>query len=99
MGRTYHPDELVAANEFLSKEIKRLIGVIDSHLRRSGGLYLVGDKVTYADLSFVPFTLVLGLFVPGYDPAPEYPFFALWLSRLMERPSVKKIIEVRASLA
>jgi glutathione S-transferase len=29
-------------------------GVLDAHLKKSGGEWLVGEKCTYADLAFVP---------------------------------------------
>jgi len=35
-------------------EIWRVTGVIDATLKKSGGEWLVGDKCSYADLSFVP---------------------------------------------
>lgn len=31
-----------------------MTGVLDAHLKKSGGEWLVGDKCTYADLAFVP---------------------------------------------
>jgi hypothetical protein len=35
-------------------EIWRVTGVLDAHLKKTGGEWLVGEKCTYADLSFVP---------------------------------------------
>lgn len=31
-----------------------MTGVLDAHLKKSGGEWLVGEKCTYADLAFVP---------------------------------------------
>jgi glutathione S-transferase len=99
MNRTYAPEALVAANEFLTKEIKRVVGVLDSQLRRGKGPFLLGPKMLYADLVFVPHYLMLSLFVPGYDPAVEYPHFAAWLGRMKDQPSVKKIVAAKEELA
>lgn len=35
-------------------EIWRVTSVLDAHLQKSGGEWLVGEKCTYADLAFVP---------------------------------------------
>ncbi|KAM0741337.1 hypothetical protein ACQRIT_004194 [Beauveria bassiana] len=99
MGRTYDASQIVSANEFLTLEIKRVLGVLDKHLAKTGGPYLLGAKVSYADLAFVPHYMMLPLFVPGYDPATEYPHFAAWLAALKERPAVKKIAATKAALA
>ncbi|KAM3457856.1 hypothetical protein MY3296_000929 [Beauveria thailandica] len=98
MGRTYDASQIVSANEFLTLEIKRVLGVLDTHLAKSGGPYLLGAKVSYADLAFVPHYMMLPLFVPGYDAAAEYPHFAAWLAALKERPAVKKIAATKAAL-
>ena len=31
-----------------------MIGVLDAHLKTSGRPYLIGEKLTYADLAFIP---------------------------------------------
>ncbi|KAM3482415.1 hypothetical protein MY8738_003951 [Beauveria namnaoensis] len=99
MGRTYDASQIVSANEFLTLEIKRVLGVLDKHLAKTGGPYLLGAKVSYADLAFVPHYMMLPLFVPGYDPATDYPHYAAWLAALKERPAVKKIAATKAALA
>lgn len=99
LGRTYEASEIVAGNEFLTVEIKRGLGVIDRQLAKNGGPYLLGAKVSYADLAFVPHYMMLPLFVPNYDPATEFPHFAAWLEMLKERPAVKKIAATKAALA
>jgi glutathione S-transferase len=40
--------------ERYGNEIWRVTGVLDAHLKKVEGEWLVGDKCTYADLSFVP---------------------------------------------
>lgn len=72
--------------------------VLDAAL--TGKKYLVGDKLTYADLAFVPWYWG----VAGLEPVSpgllkglkeELPNFAAWLGRLEERESVKKAAEKR----
>jgi glutathione S-transferase len=51
----YHPEKnLTSCLDRYGNEIKRVLGVIDAHLKKTGTEYLVGDKCTYADLAFVP---------------------------------------------
>jgi glutathione S-transferase len=51
----YHPEKnLNSVLDRYGNEIWRVTGVIDAHLKKTGGQWLVGDKCTYADLSFVP---------------------------------------------
>lgn len=101
MNRIYDAGEIVSVNEYLTGEIKRVLGVLDSHLGTTGGPYLLGPNISYADLAFVPHYLMLSVFVPGYGPhdaAAEYPHFTAWLERLKERPAVKKIMAMKAAL-
>jgi glutathione S-transferase len=99
MNRTYAAEDLVAADEYFTKEIQRVVGVLDRQLQTRKGPYLLGANISYADLVFVPHYLMLHLFVPGYNPAPECPRFAAWLDGLKRRPSVQRIVAVKAALA
>ena len=72
------------------------VSVIDRHLQKSGKPYLVGDRVSYADLAFVPWHMALGFLVPDWDYAKEAPHFAKWNQSLLDRPAVKKIAEEKA---
>jgi glutathione S-transferase len=51
----YHPEKnLKSVLDRYGDEIWRVTGVVDAHLKKSGGQWLVGEKCTYADLAFVP---------------------------------------------
>ena len=98
----YHPEkDLKSCLDRYGNEIWRVIGVIDSHLKKKGTPYLVGDKVTYADLMFVPWhwLLLAKPFLMGEDFQKEweekYPEAWAWNQRLQERPAVKKAREAR----
>jgi glutathione S-transferase len=66
--------------------------VINSRLRKNGTLYLVGDKVSYADLAFIPWQRSYEHFlIPEWDFKDEVPEFAAWRERLMEREAAKRV--------
>ncbi|EKG09554.1 Glutathione S-transferase [Macrophomina phaseolina MS6] len=98
LGRTYAEADVACALEYFTKEIKRIIGVLDEHLRRTGDPYLVGQMASYADLAFVPMYLMIDVFVPGYSPAEEFPYFGQWLDRLLARPAVQKVVADKKAL-
>lgn len=78
-------------------EIIRVIGVIDLGLRRNlaPGNWIVGDKCTYADLSFATWASVgHGLLRElGKDEGLEkdYPKYSEWITKIEEQESVRKI--------
>lgn len=85
----FHSEKLPSAVERYVAEIHRILGVLDGILADKE--YLVGGKVSYADLSFVPWNWALGFFgehVAGWEE--KYPNFTAWNTRLNERAAVKK---------
>lgn len=100
----FHPEvDLSSAIERYGNEAKRIMGVVEAHLAKQkqkgaadGQTWLVGDKCTYADLSFVPWNLLLGaLFHEGFDLEKDFPLYAKWHGNMVERPAIKKTIEFR----
>jgi glutathione S-transferase len=83
---------LTSALDRYGNEIKRVTGVLNAHLKKQGTPYLLGDKVTYADLAWVPWQKDYAALMPGWDYEAELPEFAAWNKRLLERPSVKKVL-------
>jgi glutathione S-transferase len=83
---------LTSVLERFNKEVKRVTGVIDAHLKKTGTPYLVGEKISYADLAWIPWYVSLGEFLtPGWKFEEELPHFAAWRKSLLDRPAVKKI--------
>lgn len=78
--------------------MKRVCAVRDKALE--GKQYLVGNKCTYADLSFVIWDhLMPMLFAEGdVDVEKEYPNYYAWHKRLTERASVKKALADMAAI-
>ena len=68
--------------------------VLDKALE--GKQYLVGNKISYADLSFVTWCHMIP-YLFGDEKLPdfagEYPNYHAWLERLLARPSVKKVLQ------
>jgi len=87
-----HKEKLPSAIERYANEIKRVTGVLNSVLE--GKDYLVGDKCTYADLSFIPWAAgaPFALGEHKVDFEKEYPNYHAWMERLMARPAVKKAL-------
>lgn len=106
----YHHEKLPSAVERFVKEINRVTGVLESHLSKQkgnvadagaegDGPWLVGDRYTYADMSFVPWQHMLTL-VPldpevkvHHDPN-EFPNVKKWMANMMARPAVAKAIDL-----
>lgn len=68
-------------------EATRIFGVLDAAL--AGKTFLVGERVTLADLSIAPaaaFAPMLGL------DLSTYPNVTAWIERLKSRPSFKKVM-------
>ena len=97
----YHPEKLQSAVDRYIGEIKRVTGVLELHLARQkeefggkegfDGPWLVGNKLSYADLAFVPWQVAAKkLFGESgqYDEA-EFPLVQAWLAKLSARESVE----------
>ncbi|KAF2163625.1 hypothetical protein M409DRAFT_68514 [Zasmidium cellare ATCC 36951] len=100
-----HPEKLSSAIERYDKEIERVRSVLDTHLQRQASArgdtsepWLVGDKCTVADLSFVMWENVVDLIHDhkGTDLKGKYPAFDAWKERLFQRPACIKAIASRA---
>ena len=72
----YHSEKIPSAIERYSDEIRRVFGVLDSVLAKQK--YLVGDKLTVADLAFIPWNeVVLARLIPDANAEKiNYPAFA-----------------------
>ena len=93
-----HPEKLPSAIDRYSKEVKRILGVLESCL--AGKQWLVGDKCTFADLSFVTWNnrmdMVLG--VPDSKPLKDFPNVEAWHNRMIARDSFMKAMNTRERL-
>ncbi|KAK3332752.1 glutathione S-transferase [Cercophora scortea] len=92
------PENKVAFERYVN-EIHRVSAVVEGHLVAQGkkeggdGPWLVGGRISYADLAWLPWQRVISKFLPTeeYDVA-KYPAVAAWLAKIQEREPVKKVL-------
>jgi len=88
----YHHEQLPSAKERYMKEIERVTSVLDTWLQKHE--FLVGDKCSYADLSFVPWAVsAKRLDADGKIFVGKYSAYEAWMGKLTSRPAVRKIME------
>lgn len=86
----FHPEKLQSVIDRYVKEIHRVNGVLDKVLSHQD--WLVGDKCTYADLSFVAWQR-WGPRYGGEDLYEKFPNVGAWMKRMESRPSVAKVYQ------
>ncbi|KAE8338256.1 hypothetical protein BDV24DRAFT_166460 [Aspergillus arachidicola] len=99
--KKFHEEQVPSAVERYLKEVNRVTGVLEGWLEKQAGVYgegdgpwLVGGKLSYVDLAFVPWQRMPGLFVSVEDfDIEKFPFVKGWLGRMMEREGVRIGIE------
>jgi glutathione S-transferase len=104
----YHPEKVESAVDRYANEIKRVTGVLEGHLKAqkekagagSDGPWLVGDKMSYADIAWVPWQYLASNLIPDekFD-ASEFPVVKEWMGRLAAKEGVKKVLESQLSQA
>ncbi|KZV90906.1 glutathione S-transferase [Exidia glandulosa HHB12029] len=87
----FHPEHIPSAIKRYQDEIRRVFGVLDNVLKDRE--WLVGDKFTIADLSFIKYTDYAAekLLGDDFDLEKEFPYVANWHNRMLARPSVQKV--------
>jgi glutathione S-transferase len=102
--KKYHPEQVPSAKERYNKEVNRVSGVLDSYLAQqklkhsdsvsSDGPWLVGNKMSYADIAFVSYQKIISM-VLGKDEYNEdsFPVLKEWLDRMTSREAVKTVLE------
>ncbi|KAH6630695.1 glutathione S-transferase [Chaetomium sp. MPI-SDFR-AT-0129] len=69
-------------------ESRRLLRVLDGHLEKKGAKFVVGDRVTIADIAIWPW--VSAIRYSGLRSIEDYPSVSKWFWGLLERPGFKK---------
>ncbi|KAG9246796.1 glutathione S-transferase [Calycina marina] len=97
----FHPERLAAPTERYDEQVKRVLYVLNKAL--TGKKYLVGEKCTIADISFVPWNEMLGFILgdklASWDVEKNYPAYHAWHQSLLARPAVKKTWEAKQKVA
>lgn len=91
-----HPEKIPSAMNRYDAEIKRVLGVLDRSLE-DGKQWLVGDKMTYADLAFVSWNVMLEqILASSLDEIFEgLPNARAWYDRLAALPSWQRTAALR----
>ncbi|KAL6918821.1 hypothetical protein FSST1_002847 [Fusarium sambucinum] len=84
----FHPEKLQSAIDRYVGEIHRVNGVLEKVL--SSREWLVGDKCTYADLSFLAWQRWAPRYA-GEDIYEKFPKVAAWVKRMEVRSTVQKV--------
>ncbi len=94
------PEKLPSVVERYMNEIKRVHSVLEVHLATRD--WLVGDRCTYADLAFITWQEIAGILAkenPGYfETERDFPRVYAWYNRMVEKPSLKKLMQERVEL-
>lgn len=99
--KKYHPEHVQSALDRYLAEMKRVTAVLEGHLKKQkekygGEPWLVGDRVTYADIAFVTYQYwVPGILKEELKPYELEQFSEVsdWIARLVARPAVKKVFD------
>jgi len=93
-----HPEKVQSAIDRYQKEVLRVWGVLESVLSKRE--WLVGDKCTVADLSFVvwniPHIVLAGY--DGFDFARDFPAVYKWDQAMRARDSVRTAFAAREAI-
>jgi glutathione S-transferase len=101
--KKFHPEKVPSAMERYAKEVNRVSGVLNDYLAQQekehggspgfDGPWLVGNKLSYADLSFVTWQRIVALFADKdeYD-VDNFPVLKKWLEKMSSREAVQTAI-------
>eukprot|EP01116_Phalansterium_solitarium_P016068 TRINITY_DN363_c0_g3_i2.p1 TRINITY_DN363_c0_g3~~TRINITY_DN363_c0_g3_i2.p1 ORF type:complete len:277 (+),score=86.89 TRINITY_DN363_c0_g3_i2:44-832(+) len=86
----YAPEKLPYAIERYSKEVRRLLAVLDKQLE--GHTFIVGDEYTVADIATWPWVEALQRFYKAGDVLnlAEFTNVVAWLERCLARPASQR---------
>jgi glutathione S-transferase len=95
--KKFHPEPVPSAIERYIKEIHRVTGVLESQLANQmqehaggDGPWLVGNKISYVDIAFLPWQRLAELFLKREEfNMDDFPLVKGWLDKIGSRESVK----------
>jgi glutathione S-transferase len=94
----FAPEKIPYGIERYAKEVQRVLGVLEIILSKQE--YLVGGKLTIADLSYITWNnFGLNALLPeGVDPKKEFPAVSAWHEKLLALPYVAEALAEKAAL-
>ena len=97
-----HPEKIPSCLDRYRNETKRILGVLEKTLaqKSADAQWLVGDKMTFADMSFVPWNArLMDLLGCSWDEVFDgLPHVQAWHNRMVALPSWVKIMRAREHL-
>ena len=96
--KKFHHEAQPSALERYVKEMNRVTGVLEGHLAQQkeggDGPWLVGGKLSYADIAFVPWQRIIAtMFEKDEYDVDKFPQVKAWLGKMLERGSAKKVFD------
>ncbi|KAM3420803.1 hypothetical protein BST61_g4048 [Cercospora zeina] len=95
-------ESFISIYEFLGDVARGMLATIENHLSSTGNLYLIGDRITYADLLYAASkeaisTVLMRSFMDDIETEwrMQWPRTYDWYQRLITRDSVKKTFQER----
>ena len=108
-----HPEKVQSAIDRYGNELRRILSVLEGHLsgsapgngegapQSSSRTWLVGDKMTFADLAFVPWNQIAPTILPtgpDVDPLKDFPHVHAWHQRMTDRSAFRRAWKMRDEL-
>jgi len=100
--KKFHQEQLPSAIERYVNEVNRVSGVLDGYLAQqkqehgdsADGPWLVGNKLSYADLSFISWQKVIAVILAKEEyNEDKFPHLKEWLGKMTSREKVKTVLE------
>jgi glutathione S-transferase len=101
--KNYHDEKIPSAIDRYVNEAKRVTGVLEARLAKQKDVYkdnledgpwLVGNKVSYADVSFIPWQKgALTMFAENGFNADDFPLVSDWLKRMYAQKGVQSLLD------
>ena len=96
--KLFHTEKIQSAQDRYMNEIRRVSSVLDRALE--GCEWLVGEKYSYADLSFLSwYESVARIQMDAFDISKEFPNLWSWLNRMRSRSAVANVLKAKADKA
>nr|4ZB9_A Chain A, PcUre2p8 [Phanerodontia chrysosporium]4ZB9_B Chain B, PcUre2p8 [Phanerodontia chrysosporium]4ZB9_C Chain C, PcUre2p8 [Phanerodontia chrysosporium]4ZB9_D Chain D, PcUre2p8 [Phanerodontia chrysosporium]4ZBA_A Chain A, PcUre2p8 [Phanerodontia chrysosporium]4ZBA_B Chain B, PcUre2p8 [Phanerodontia chrysosporium]4ZBA_C Chain C, PcUre2p8 [Phanerodontia chrysosporium]4ZBA_D Chain D, PcUre2p8 [Phanerodontia chrysosporium]4ZBB_A Chain A, PcUre2p8 [Phanerodontia chrysosporium]4ZBB_B Chain len=92
----YHEEKIPSAVTRYKEEALRVFSVLERVL--SNQEWLVGGKMTIADISFVSWNDMIVHFLDNFDFEKEFPATAAWHYKMLKRPTIKRPWDERRKL-
>ncbi|KAF2873125.1 glutathione S-transferas-like protein [Massariosphaeria phaeospora] len=96
-----HPEKLPSAIERYTKEIERITAVLEGHLAQekeksgagSSGPWLVGGRISYADVAFLSWQVIIQSVVKeGFDQS-KFPLVDEWVKKMQKREVIEEVMD------